>query len=302
MRATASLRWLVSVAVLMALLTFIDLATLASHWQQIDWRWLVLALLVSAVQLLLSAWRWRFTARRLGLTLGWRPAVADYYLASFTNQILPGGVLGDAWRANRHGRRSGQVGPAWRAVIIERASGQLVVGVLALPVMLALIWRADPGLADRGNGLITVASLSLAAVLILLWLTRRWSPLAALIDDARTALFRSSAWPLQLSLSLLIVSSYGVVFALVGQGLAASPGPGLLFLLALPALLAMLIPLSVAGWGWREAGAAIAWTALGLPASEGVAVSMAYGAVVFLASLPGAVVWVRPSIQADADQ
>jgi glycosyltransferase 2 family protein len=291
----------------MALLAWLDVTTLASHWQQIDWRWLTLALLVGTLQLWLSAWRWRFTARRLGLALGWRRAVTDYYLASFTNQILPGGVLGDAWRADRHGRRSGQVGPAWRAVIIERASGQIVVGVVALPVLLALAWQADFDLDDRVGELMTMVALGLLAAVIVIWLARRWSPVTALINDlindTRVALFEANAWPLQLGLSLLIVSSYGLVFALVGLGLGATPAPGLLFLLALPALLAMLIPLSVAGWGWREAGAAMAWTALGLPASEGVAVSMAYGAVVFLASLPGVLAWLaRPSVQTDADQ
>ena len=173
-------------------------------------------------------------------------------------------------------------GPAWRAVIIERASGQLVVAALSLPVLLALL----------GPAVLLPAGLLIALLVGLGWLGRHWPPLRALITDSYLALFSNGRWPLQLGLSVLIVISYGVVFALVGLGLGSTAGFGQLMLLALPALLAMLIPLSVAGWGWREAGSALAFTAIGLSASQGVAVSLTYGAVVFLASLPGAAVWL----------
>lgn len=278
----AGLRWLISVAVLIGLLLWLDLASLTQQWQQLDWRYLGLALLVSSLQVVLSAWRWRFTAESLGLTLPWRLAIGEYYLASFGNQVLPGGVLGDAWRADRHRRRSGKTGPAWRAVIIERASGQLVVALLSVPVLLAL----------AGPAIMLPLGLVLAMLLALGWLARDWPPLIGLLADGRLALLSAGRWPLQLGLSLVIVISYGLVFGLVGLGLGSEVGLGTLMLLALPALLAMLIPLSVAGWGWREAGSALAWTALGLSASEGVAIAMTYGAVILLASLPGALVWL----------
>ncbi|HRM70851.1 MAG TPA: lysylphosphatidylglycerol synthase domain-containing protein, partial [Thauera phenylacetica] len=58
-------------------------------------------------------------------------------------------------------------------------------------------------------------------------------------------------------------------------------------------LLAMAIPLSVAGWGVREAAAALVWQAAGLEAAEGVAASVSYGVVVLLSTLPGALA-LRP--------
>ena len=63
-----------------------------------------------------------------------------------------------------------------------------------------------------------------------------------------------------------------------------------LALIAPVVLLAMLLPISVAGWGVRETAAAGVWVALGWPAAEGVAVSVAYGALCLLASLPGAAI------------
>jgi hypothetical protein len=54
---------------------------------------------------------------------------------------------------------------------------------------------------------------------------------------------------------------------------------------------------NVGGWGPREGMAAWAFATAGLGASLGVATAVVYGVMVFVASLPGAVVllvaWVR---------
>jgi hypothetical protein len=54
---------------------------------------------------------------------------------------------------------------------------------------------------------------------------------------------------------------------------------------------------NVGGWGPREGVTAWAFAAAGLGASRGVATAVAYGVMVFVASLPGAAVlvaaWVR---------
>lgn len=51
-------------------------------------------------------------------------------------------------------------------------------------------------------------------------------------------------------------------------------------------LCAMLIPLSVAGWGWREAAAAALMPMIGAAPAAGIALGLCYGALMFLASLP----------------
>ena len=56
--------------------------------------WVLSALALSVVQVLVSAWRWRFTAGRLGIALPFGEAVREYYLSMFVNQVLPGGVFG----------------------------------------------------------------------------------------------------------------------------------------------------------------------------------------------------------------
>lgn len=292
-----ALRWLVSLAVLVAIVFWLEPGSIAGELGQLEPAWVALALGVSLAQMLLSAWRWRFTARRLGLELGQARALADYYLATFVNQVLPGGVIGDAWRAQRHARSSGQTGPAWRAVIIERTSGQTVV--IALSVLVLLLW---PG---GRAALSSLWSDQLALVLFLLGLlviglcllARRFArPLRLLAADLRIALLARDAWPLQLTASVLIVFSYALVFALAARAIGVDLALTSLLSMALPVLLAMLIPFSVGGLGFREAAAAVLWVSLGMSAEQGVAVALTYAVVVFCAALPGAVVLLfRPA-------
>jgi uncharacterized membrane protein YbhN (UPF0104 family) len=295
------LRWPISLAVLAALIWFFEPARLAAEVRSLHPGWLALALIITVLQTLLSAWRWRFTARRLGLDLPWSRAIGDYYLAGFANQTLPGGVLGDLWRAQRHAADSHCRGSAWRAVLIERGSGQVLVlffslvGVLFLP-MTSGSSRPLPLEEFLGSilGLGAIGTAAAVLVAIVVMATRRlwrdhWAQLQV---EIQRALLASDALPAQLIASLLIVFSYALVFALAGRAIGVDLPLLLLLVVALPVLLAMLIPLSVAGWGWREAMAAGLWASLGLPPEQGIAVSLAYGVIVALGTGPGLIVWM----------
>src|SRR5690606_10474096 len=67
---------------------------------------------------------------------------------------------------------------------------------------------------------------------------------------------------------------------------------GRLVPLLLLALLVMGLPVNVGGWGPREAFAAAAFGAVGLGAEQGLATSVVYGVLAFVASTPGAAVLV----------
>ena len=66
---------------------------------------------------------------------------------------------------------------------------------------------------------------------------------------------------------------------------------GFLLPLALLAMSAMVLP-SVAGWGPREGATAWLFASAGMGAEQGAATAVAYGVMVLVASLPGALVLV----------
>ncbi|MGJ8611800.1 MAG: lysylphosphatidylglycerol synthase transmembrane domain-containing protein, partial [Octadecabacter sp.] len=63
--------------------------------------WLIAGLLALTLQTVLSAIRWRITAAQLGLKIPLGVAIREYYLSQLINQVVPGGVVGDASRAVR---------------------------------------------------------------------------------------------------------------------------------------------------------------------------------------------------------
>ena len=90
---------------------------------------------------------------------------------------------------------------------------------------------------------------------------------------------------LSLVIAMLIIFSFYACARATGTILPANT---LLTLIPL-ILTAMLIPLSVGGWGWREGAAAALFPLVGALPSAGVAASIAYGTMMLIAALPAAV-------------
>ena len=306
------LRGVVSGGTLLLLIQVLELGRVPGMILRMEPLWILLALGVTVLQTVLSAWRWRFTASRLGIQLPLGVAVREYYLGTFLNQLLPGGVMGDVSRAWRHTRADVDPpppGPAFRAVILERASGQLAMVVVAL-ISLSLLpgvreatgagIPVGGGLLDGWRGALLAGAGVLLASAVTVGSVRRWravrgvplpctirAPRWALWGATRTALLSPRVLPVQLGSSLLVVGSYVLVYLLGARALGIDTPAPLLFPLVAPVLLSMLVPLTLAGWGVREGAAALVWAGAGLPASEGVAISVAYGLIVLVSTLPG---------------
>ncbi len=290
-------RWGVSTALLLGLLWWLGPTSAFLAFQSAQPQWIGLALVVGTIQVFASAWRWRFTAQCLGLDLSYRKAVREYYLASFINQVLPGGVVGDLYRAKRHSDSTETRAPAWQAVMVERFSGQLVLMLLTLCVVLASpLWRELLWSFPETRGPIgLIVLLVITAVLVGLVLGRQHVGLRRAFDFVGVAMSQSF-WPMdrlviQLIGSTLIVSTYVGVFVLAARASGIELPVLTIAALAPPLLLSMVVPITVAGWGLREWVAALSWGAVGLDPAQGVAVSVTYGALIFLTALPGVVMW-----------
>jgi glycosyltransferase 2 family protein len=90
--------------------------------------------------------------------------------------------------------------------------------------------------------------------------------------------------------SALVVAGCAGTFWIAARVTGVVAPPAIVLPLVLVVLLAMAVPLNVAGWGPREGVAAWAFAAAGLGAAQGVTASVAYGVLVFVAALPGAAV------------
>ncbi len=276
----------------------------------VDARAVLAALAIGLATTLLSAWRWCLVARRLGLRLPARKAVADYYRALFLNAVLPAGVLGDVDRAVRHGREEGDVGRGVRAVVLERTAGQVVVVATSVadpartpvddpravpPGRRGLRrggrGRRGPRGGRRGRGRETLGAERLGVAPAVRRLPRRRTARAARPRRlAGRRLTSALAFAGHLALFLVAARTAG----------SAAPVTQLLPLMVLT-LLAMGLPLNVGGWGPREGVAALAFGAAGLGAAQGLATAVVYGVLALVASLPGAAVLLVAGTRRDRD-
>ena len=242
---------------------------------------------------LCCAWRWRIVARGLGVDLPLGTAVAAYYRSLFLNVTLPGGVVGDVHRGFSHGRDTSDVGRGLRAVAWERSAGQVVQVVLTVAVLLVLPSPVRAVVPFVALALVAAAAgVALAARLRPAVGRSRWARLrGAAARDLRDGLLARRAWPAIALASALVVAGHAATFLIAARSAGATAPPSQMLPLALLVLLAAALP-NVGGWGPREGVTAWAFAAAGLGPSLGVATAVVYGVMVFVASLPGAVVLV----------
>ena len=292
---TLSLRLTISVALLVYVVRAFGAESFLSRLGDLHVGWTAVALGVSIIQVLVSAWRWRYTARLLGIELPLSEATREYYLAMFVTQLIPGGVTGDVGRAWRHARRQRDApelaGRAIRAVVIERASGQVVMTLVAIGS--SLVIAASLGVSG------TIVVLSGLAILVGVGLSVRWirqpgtartSMWGALWNESRTALFSRTAFFRQMISSFAVVTTFIAIYVLAARAVGVDTPVVRLLPLVAPVLITMLIPLTLAGWGVREVGAAMLWPVVGLAPEDGIVVAVTYGLFVLLSTLPGGLI------------
>ncbi len=270
----------------------------------VTWPAVAAAGTLTVLTTLCSAWRWRVVARALGVDIGLPGAVGAYYRSLFLNSVLFGGVLGDVHRAVTHGRRAGDVVLGLRAVGWERLYGQVIQGVVAAVVLLALPSPVRPALPYV---LACVAGVAGCAALVVRGAARRGrSRLArgarAVSADLRHGLLAPGVWPRLTLASVLVVAGHTATFVIAARVAGSTAPLGELVALLMVVQIAVVIPLSIGGWGLREGAAAWAFAAAGLGAATGVTVATLYAVLMLIAVAPGAGLLLRDAVRRRRDQ
>lgn len=265
-----------------------------------DPRWLTLAGALLLAHTVFAALRWRVTAAPWGIDLTRRQAITEYFLAQLVNTTVPGGVVGDAGRAARSRHHAG-LGPAAGAVVIERTIGQLslvvvfgVAFVITLVLPTGVVWPKGLAVAIT----IALAAFSVATAALALG-ARRAQPrpdgrAARLLGGLRRSLVAPGVLRMQVALSagttVCILGAFACCIVAVGGSISVVAVAAVVPLV----LFAMLLPLSIGGWGVREGAAVTLLPIAGVAAAEALAASVAFGLVAVAVALPGLVaIWAR---------
>jgi len=293
-------RILVSLALLYLSLRGINFAAIQTRLSQISPGWMVLSVLATLVQVLFGALRWREISGQCNAPLTDLQALRINMIGTFFNQTLPSAIGGDAmrlWLVNR-------TGAGWRAatysVLVDRAIGLIA---LAIIVVASLPWSYN--LIANTNGrlalvLVDAAAISAGLGFLLLgrlpwpWLKTWWAThhIHACSVIANRVMFDRRAGPKIAVLSLLVHVLTVVIAWCAARAINAPAEFGQVFLLIPPIMLITMLPISIAGWGVREATMMVAFGYAGLAQADGTVVSLLFGAASFIVGAIGGLIWI----------
>src|ERR1700720_1179105 len=299
----------ISAALLYFALRKVNLADLAARINIASLGWIGLAIAVTFLQIFVGVLRWREISAECGAPLATRQAMRFNLIGTFFNQTLPSSIGGDAVRLWLVARG----GAGWRAgtysIFVDRAIGLIALAIIivaSLPWSYSLI--ADP----HGRSallLVDFAALAGGAGFLVLrrlpwpWLKRWWGThhLHACSVIANRVIFSRKHGPLIAVLSVLIHVLAVVIAWCVVQSIAAPVGFSQRFQRVPPVILITMLPISIAGWGVREATMGLAFGYAGLMPNEGINISLLYGAVSFIVGAFGGLVWIFSAEKAAKD-
>ena len=297
----STIKILISLALLYLALRKVNLTELASRINNLaSLGWIVVAIAVTFLQIFVGVLRWRRVSAECGAPLGLQQAMRFNLIGAFFNQTLPSSIGGDAVRLWLVARG----GAGWRAatysIFVDRAIGLIA---LAIVIVASLPWSYN--LIDDPHGrsallLVDFAALAGGVGFLVLgalpwpWLKRWWGThhLHACAVIANRVIFSRQHGPAIAVLSIVVHVLAVVIAWCVVQSIAAPVVFGQIFQLVPPVMLITMLPISIAGWGVREATMGLAFGYAGLLPNEGVNISLLYGAVTFLVGAFGGLVWI----------
>jgi len=269
--ALTLLRGVVSVSILVVLLARISLDEVMARASAGAFAPLAAALALVLLMYLLVSLRWRTLAGALGLALSVRFALRAVFLGVFGGQLLPASVGSDLVRGWAAARHSGSVPRAAASVVADR-----LVALFGACLLLALAHAALGGIALPFAGVLAPAAVLASGGLLLGFLLACRVPLQP-VPVAAAALAALAIHAIGVLAAALTAAAYGVDASLA-----------VWFSIIPVSLIATAVPISINGWGVREAVIVALAAGHGIAAADALVVSITLGVLNVVASLPGA--------------
>lgn len=280
----------------------IHYAQLEEILQKQDRDYLLEAFALLAAQIALGGVRWQFVLNALAnagrSVFPLIEALRLYYITVFFNNCLPGTVGGDFMRVWLARSDHVPLTLSVNSVIIDRLLALVALGLMVLTTLPVLggVAGFDPAMA-----LPVAVTATIAGILFLIFADRVLKPFEH-VKPVRWALFFIHC--LRMMLKHPVASLFSLIFALMAHicyclcayVLAQSMGLDLSLLEALTllplALLAITLPISIGGWGVREAVMVGMLGMIGIGQAGALAISVQLGLFNVLLSLPAGFLWL----------
>ncbi len=298
----------VSIVLLAILFSRIDAARLWNSAKQASVAWLAAALAIYGVNVVASLWRWHVLLEAQDVRVPARTLAASFVVALFFNNFLPSNIGGDFFRIADTAKYTKSKTVATTVILADR-----VMGVIAL-VLIAAIGASAAGALHPAAvpiwpvwlwaGFFVGAAASAPAVLLPDGFGRLLRPLAVIhpewvggrIDNLTMILSRFRQHPVRLAQcfgaavfvqATMVVFYFSVILAL-GQTVRFAD----LAVIVPISFVVQMLPISVSGFGVREATFSLYFSRIGQPVESAILMSLVAQALIMLFSLSGAAVYV----------
>jgi hypothetical protein len=283
--------------------------SLRDRLRGVDWGWFALAMGIHLIGFGIRAYRWWLLIASLGAPVGFGRLLYLYFVGNFFSTFLPTGIGGDVVKVIELAPDRGGA-KAFSTVFADRLTG--VVGSSLIALAVVLVDPADVPPEVRALVLIVSAGVPIATLLLtqgrrfdrLIWANRLFSnlPFAGRIHRLYMALTSYSVGAIVRStlVSLPFTATLIAVQAVLSMALGLRIDVRYFIFFTPIVALTQVLPVSLNGLGIREGAFGVLFESVGVPASDGVAISLLYTVARLLTGLMGGVLYIAGNVRGEA--
>lgn len=266
-----------------------------------------LGVMIVLLQAVVLGWRWQRIGRLDRMDIPVWPHTTATLISFFFSQGLPASLGADAFRVWWYTNRGISAAQGLKIIAFDRIIGLVSLAVVCAASIAVFASQANNAMAVNSLAAIVAVALAGFVALILPFRVGLTAFLARQSHRLPRSAARMLAWLIDMreffrigsKIDLAIILVLGVAVHLMtvflGYVLARGLGSGVGFLGCLaaiaPALLVSYVPISIAGWGVREASLVFAFSLIGVDRETALLVSLGIGMTVLVVSLLGGILW-----------
>ena len=304
-----SVKLVVSLGLLALLLSRTDLRGLGSQFRSASLPWVVAALSLYLASMIVATWRWKLLLDAQGMPFASRTLFSSYLVATFFNNFLPSNIGGDVVRIRDTAGKMGSKTLAATVILIDRGIG--LIGLVLVAALGATVAAGSAGAASvplwpswLWAGFLLATIVSAPAVIAPAGVGRLLQPLTIFhrewvgdrivrITDTLGRFRERPSALLGCFGGAVVVQTVLVLFYLaVARALGIPISAWHMAVIVPVSFVVQMVPVSVNGFGVREATFSVYFARIGLPIESAMALSLGATGLIMLFSLSGAAVYV----------
>jgi len=278
--------------------------------EQNDW-FLVLAAALLALQIACGAGRWQVILRALNAVMPFVETCRIYYIGAFFGTCMVASIGGDVARGWLMYRNNIRAGTAAISVILDRVAALAGVAIIVLAVMPFFVTVVGRDYFAPALILACLAAVGLLGIAIVAQLDRisigrfarfrQLHHLVALGAATRQVFLRPAASIPVLALGVATQLGGSLAAYAIARSLSLNVTATECLILMQPVTLFATLPISIGGWGVREAAVVTFFGLVGVAPSAAVLLSVQLGLLAVVLCLPGGLMFLVQRRRAAAD-